>query len=412
MLGAMETGKRRTPLRTPRRRFIARAAALCFLAFVAHATPVEAASPTRFQLADVWEVESILVETESASASASRELAFGRAGRAALSRLVAKLVPTAAAGSLPPVPDSVLTTWIESLQVEEERFSATAYSARFRVVFRPEQVRLFLESHGIPWTEARSRPLLVLPIFTRNGSRPVLWKEGLNPWLSWWRARDAAVELVPLALPLGDAEDSFRISATDALAGDARALFAVASRYRARGVVVAHMDLLEEGDRSTARLLLHTQRYELGRSPESTFDVFYTTGAEDLSASFARAVLGFNGPLQEEWKRLNLVGAGLPAEVLAEFRMSGAAAWGSLRQRLDDLPSSLQTEVVGFRGARALVRLRSPGGEERLGEELLRAGLRLRALRNADASGAELAEDIPSHGLTLLDPSAFGAEER
>ena len=206
-------------------------------------TSTDAASSARF--ASAWLVSGIRLEAEAESAAQAREQVFAAVGQAALQHLWARILPAADIAEPPKVADSELARWIAELRVERERYSSVRYAAAFSVRFEPEPVRAFLESAGLRYAEAVSRPVVVLPLFTEGGREPRLFSSGSNPWYEWWRRRPPDSGLVPLLVPPGDLGDISLIGPREALAKDPSALLAIARRYGARGAIVAHMDLLE-----------------------------------------------------------------------------------------------------------------------------------------------------------------------
>ena len=103
--------------------------------------------------------------------------------------------------------------------------------------FSSDEVRRLLRVSGVPYAETVSKPVLIVAV-QRDAGGVLLWEDE-NRWRQAWEERAPHAGLVPFLLPLGDVIDLATIDAERALAGDAKALAALAALYGTSEVVVA-----------------------------------------------------------------------------------------------------------------------------------------------------------------------------
>ena len=358
------------------------ACACCLLLFALEHASQSANAQSTFaaQETSAWVISGVALESRAENATQAREQVFNAARRVALTRLWERILTPAAQGTVPHVSDATLNAWVETVRVRHERYDDTRYAAILTLRFRPEPIRAFLTGHQIIWAEAVARPLLVLPVLTHNSSAPILF-EGNNPWLEWWREAELQYGLVPIRVPLGGLQDLARVKGEQALASNASALHAISAQYQTRGVVVAHLDLLTS-DYGATRALLSATHYRPRETVPPLLEVFYPDpqADPDFQETFRQAADAILLPLQEEWRRRNLVNPDQETEIIAVLKTRNAQDWGKLRQALRTLTAAggvagVEAELFGFSGAEVYLRLSLGGGEEGLADSLISVGL-------------------------------------
>ena len=98
------------------------------------------------------------------SAQTARDAAMAQGRPQAWTRIYRRLTPQAMWGT-PAAPQrcTICSVVIRSFEVAGERRSTTRYLADVTFHFNPVAVRQILRQSGISFTEARSRPALVIP---------------------------------------------------------------------------------------------------------------------------------------------------------------------------------------------------------------------------------------------------------
>ena len=182
----------------------------------------------------VYQVSGIPVDVTAETATSAREAALAEGHREAYRRLMARLVLEDDAAYVPSLSQPEIAQLIQDFSVSGEKTSAVRYLADLTFRFKPEAVRDLFRANRLRFTETRSKPLLVLPIYLSERGEVLLWEED-NIWAFAWAERDLTEELVPILVPLGDLGDVAAIDVQRAVAGDSDAMSDIALRYGRKG---------------------------------------------------------------------------------------------------------------------------------------------------------------------------------
>jgi hypothetical protein len=298
---------------------------------------------------DAYAVSGIAVDATAASAAAARDKAIADGQREAFQQLIQRLVAKDAVKRIPPVSESSLTGMIDDFAVEEEHSSSVRYIARLNFRFRRDAVRQLLLNAGVPFAEERSKPIVILPVWS-GAQPPVLWEDP-NPWREAFAQRERGEGLVPFIVPLGDVEDLNAISAERALNADPAALAAIAERYQGEEVLITQA--IPEGE----RVSVVTRRFR-GATLVSTDQV----RAPDLNA----AVDAVTTPIEAAWKEQNLIGGGGEQTLTLTVPVSDLKDWTEIRGRLRSVSSLRKMSVLSLTRTGASVEITYAGDQRQL----------------------------------------------
>jgi hypothetical protein len=298
---------------------------------------------------DAYTVGGIAVDATAESAAAAREKAIAEGQREAFRQLLHRLVGQGAADRVQIADDAMLAGLVKDFAVEEERSSAVRYIARLRFGFDREAVRQLLLDSGVPFTEERSAPVVVLPVWSGGGA-PTLWEEP-NPWREAFAREERGDGLVPFLVPLGDVEDLGAINADQALNADPAALAAIAGRYQAGEVLVA--EAVPEGN----RVSVVVRRFQDG-ALLSTDQV----RAADVTA----AVAAVTDPIEQDWKARNLVGGGGEQTLTVSVPVASLKDWAEIRRRLQSVSSLRSMSVRSLSRGLASIDITYAGDQRQL----------------------------------------------
>ncbi|NIA70280.1 DUF2066 domain-containing protein [Pelagibius litoralis] len=359
---------------------------------------------------DIFTVRAVPVDKTAETAAAARQAAITAGHRLAFERLVDRLVPAAQKGKVPVLGPGLLEFYVLDFSVENERTSAVRYLAELTFRFNPEEVRALLRSSAVGFAEARSKPLLVLPVFEADGQVPRLWLEP-NPWRAAWSQRPVNGGLVPLQVPLGDLTDVAAIDAPGALAGDTAGLSAIGNAYGAGAVMVTQATLSGDPLTGGAKLAIVSSRYEQGRRVATTRESIAQQADETERALFARAARLVDAAVQETWKQQNVLQFGNRRAIAVFVPLRGLSDWLEVRKRIDGIASIQEIGVTTLSRREAEVQITFVGDEQRLTRALAQRDLFL-SLR--DDSNWELTlpgaaggvtEGAPRGGVAPLTPA-------
>lgn len=311
---------------------------------------------------------SVQVEATGESALLARASGLKQAESEALLKLLQEIYPEKAAEIVSRVGPDKAGQLVDSFDVVQEKSAAHAYAAEIRYRFNREKVeRLIAEERGLA-PQIDSKGLLILPLW-QQGNELLLW-EPKNMWRHLMSTAAMREGRGLLVLPFGDPHDAAILSHETLLAGDRKAMVALAERYGVRNVVIAQArNLAQENEPPHLRVMLRrpglkaeaepavmefaadnpsqTQKQLLERAArevarhlaESTaqYSLFADDKAEKVKARVARAEFRHN----REWMQLKRAFEGLPG---VEYMDIGAIS-----------PSFAQVTFY-FRGSDALIR--------------------------------------------------------
>jgi hypothetical protein len=316
---------------------------------------------------DAYTVSGIAVDATAESAAAARDRAIAEGQREAFRRLLQRLVGEGSADRVPPVDDAALSDMVKDLAVEEERSSAVRYIAKLSFGFDREAVRQLLLDAGVPFTEERSGPIVVLPVWS-GGQTAALWEDP-NPWREEFARQERGDGLVPFLVPIGDVEDLTAINADQALDADPGALDAIAGRYQASEVLVA--EAVPDGD----QVSVVVRRFQDGA----------LIGTDQVRApDFARAVSAVTEPIERDWKSQNLIGGGGEQTLAVSVPLTGLKDWTEIRRRLQSVSSLRRMSILSLSRGQAEIEITFAGDQRQLQLALAQRDLTLAA----DAAGA------------------------
>ncbi len=316
------------------------------------------------QSANVYAVSGVYVDETAADAAAAQASAFAAAQRIGYERLVRRLtVPdelAARGGAIPQLDAATIERLVLSVDVEEQRRSATRYIGRLTVRFDPSSVRTMLRQHNLSVVDTRTAAVLVAPTVVGD-----IAPETAALWREVWAQGGFGDELVPLATapeglqgaPAWDAAAPFAQSA-----GASSALFAT---------------LRVQGSTATASLVEVDANARRDRGEVAA----RINGSEPAALRAALASLAEQAStrIQNEWKARLATGAGQRARVSASALYQNQRQWEQIKDGLEGaaatLISEIRIEAVGREGA--LVSFSFVGDRNQLTNELARRGVSL-----------------------------------
>jgi Uncharacterized protein conserved in bacteria (DUF2066) len=191
--------------------------------------------------ADIFSVEGIEVDVKGPTAEDARIGAFRVAAKKGWGKLWDKLVDPSYKGKAPTISDADVYRVVSSIDVSNERMSATRYIARIAIAFDPGAVRAALSRSGAGFTQSRNRAMLLLPVLIDGGAATVY--EPGNPWAVTWAKFPLIRSSIEYVRAEGTLADTMMLNAFVARNRSPEVIASLLARYRADGVVVAKASL-------------------------------------------------------------------------------------------------------------------------------------------------------------------------
>ena len=316
------------------------------------------------QPGSVYTVSGVAVDRTADTAAAAREQALAAGHVAAFGRLLDRIVPRDRRGALPALDNAAIAPLVLSFGVDEEKTSDVRYLARLTFQFRRNEVREFLRAQGVAVAETRSKPALVLPVYSEVGAL-ALWDDP-NPWLAAWKRLPPPDGLVPLRVPAGDLADIRDISAEQAARGEEAPLQKISERYGVSGTIVARAAFVIDPGTGRRALSVATSRSGRALGDRTAVRSFLLEDGETVEAVCARAALALAVEIEEDWKNENLLRFDRQGELIAVLAVNDLRSWVSVRSRIREVAALRQSQMVSASRDRIVVRLSYYGDAEQL----------------------------------------------
>lgn len=313
---------------------------------------------------DVFTIRGVAVDVTAANGNAAKEQALADGQRQAFQQLLERLTAPADRAKLPKAdgPD-----YVRSFSIDNERASSVRYLATLTVRFNPVAVRKLLRDAGVPFTDTRGRPVVVVPVLKAQG-RTILWDDP-NPWRAAWTALNGG-GLVPLLVPPGEVADVQTLSPEQALAADPDRLAAEGARLQAGEVLVAVASLAPDGRRLDVRLSA------LPGTPKPFDAVAYDLqSGETAEQMMGRAARDVARALDAVYKLDSAQQTDQAEALSAIVPLAGFDDWLAVRAGLARVPQIRSYEVVSLSKTEAALVLHTVGGHDRVKSALADAGL-------------------------------------
>ena len=322
------------------------------------------AAPARAEQADVYVVTGVKVQATGARPEIARAKAVADGEAAALGRLLRKLTLAEDHARLPRPGIEAVRAAVRNFSVETENQQGDKYTAAIAYRFDRDAVRAMLEGAGVPFLEAPSPPLVVLPVWREEG-KPTLWDDP-NPWREAWMRHEPADTMVDFARLRGDLADLKAISGEEAAAGNRTALGRIGDHYKA-GLIAVALGTIEKGRRRIAVRL-----YDLANGRTSAVGVFPAgtdaAGLDKAAAQIARAI-------DATWKKNAVLIEQNAIVVRIRAPLQGLEHWIKIRQSLRSMPQLRGLTTVSMSPGEALVELRFAGTLAELRRQLDQRGM-------------------------------------
>ena len=339
-------------------------------------------------------VEGIKVDVTADNSVKAGEQAFEQAQVKAFKVLSKRMVAEAQAANLP-TPDSLtISSFVKDYEITNESLSSIRYVGTYTFRFNEAAVSKYFSVSGVSFTQASSKPLLVLPIFQINGKNSI-WSED-NIWMESWVRSNLSGGLVPIEVPIGDLMDISDIDDNNALSYDRKNLDQMLARYNAKeaAIMIAVPDLTlaaVTSDKARASGYLRISIYRTDRvSAEHVKDLnLETTNMETRAELYDRAVQSSFSALQKDWKRKTLSSAAQKQNFQVRALFDSLKQWTQIQQALNATIGLSELSILSLKRTDAMISFTFRGDAQRLRETLARSALNLDERIGREASALD-----------------------
>ncbi len=281
------------------------------------------------QNSDVYTVANVPIDIASGSATVAQDVAIKEGKSTAFNILMARLIPIEFTAQYPKVSQATLESLVLGVEVFNEKRSNVRYMADLKVVFDPEGVRTLILKSALPFSETKSKPILVLPILHYDYQTSFL--EQSNILRTSWLGREKYGDLVPVVILKGDQEDQQIINTFSALEGDESRIHLLRQRYDARSVLVSEVKYSESRLNS---LSLNIDYYSDAGKRSQVKDLERPPSIDDIEQFLNYAVATVHQEVTEEWKQKTLIQRGQLSRAVVRVPITSFQEWLTIRKRL------------------------------------------------------------------------------
>jgi hypothetical protein len=342
---------------------------------------IGAALPARAADA-LYTIEGVKVDVTAENAAQAREQAFNQAQTEAFTALAGRIMPESEMATFTPPDTDTISNMVEDFEITEERLSHVRYMATYIFRFKDSDVQAYFNHSGKTYTDVASRPMLVLP-FYQWGSRMVLW-DGDNPWLTAWTRVKSYAGLVPVTVPIGDAQDVSDIADNQALTYQQEAMDAMLTRYNAGDALIAIAtpmwpDTMQNVAADAVPHEVAVMLYRTGTAgPQFITTVKVTPAADDtLATLYDRAVDTVRQALQKDWKERTVAAPQSDNKLQARVQIASMNEWVETQKALNRAQGVENIKLVKLSPQEARIELTFRGTENRLRLALAQVGITL-----------------------------------
>ena len=283
----------------------------------------------------VFVIENVSVDETSSTALKAREKALETGQKGAWKKLLERMIFPEMVNKVADISYSELRSLIRGYQVTREKTSTVRYLADLNVTFNANEVRQYFLNNNIEYAETPSAPVLVIPIFIRQGAAS-LW-ETPNPWRDAWQNLPKQRGLVDILVPLGNLADIRDISAIQALRGDQKRLRKIVERYHAKTVVIAKA-FKRFGIKDNRPILeIIITKIQSNQVEETIIDTIQGEIGDDVLDLLGVGVTRVVNFVVDSWKEENAVTTGLLLRVPVVIPISGLNNWLGIKSQLDKI---------------------------------------------------------------------------
>jgi len=322
-------------------------------------------------------VEGVKIDVTADDAVSAQEQAFQQAQLQAFDILANRMVAERDVPNMVRPDASVIASMIKDYEVSKEQISAVRYVGEFTFHFDPKSLGNYFSISGVQYTDTKSKPLLVLPVFQKDGKTTIWGPENL--WMRGWASTQFGAALVPVEVPIGDLDDVADINDDNALRFERKSLDRMLMRYNAReaAIMIAVPDRilagLEMEQAASGSLRISIYRTDRGSAEYVSEFVLRPQNGQSVMQFYDLAVVrGFHA-LQKNWKKRTAASAAQSRFYYVRMPVDGLNELVDVQDILRTLPGLSKVSVVSVKPVEARLLLTFRGDENRL-REALRSG--------------------------------------
>lgn len=281
--------------------------------------------------ADIYTVDSIKVSKTGTSAKQAKEDATIAGQREAFTTLLGRIAPTSST-SFADIDSEKLGNLVQGIEVNDEKITATYYSATLSISFNRTLVDKFLNDNNIAFSAKKSAPIVLLPLYMENGKSSLFETE--NPLRQSLVNRAKENHVLNIVVPenlRGVDKNKLNPNIEEISPEGKDSLLKVGKNYNAEKIffIVATK---EPGALNIKLIDLKNSEDTVKEIPIKEID---KQPGEDIFACAARNI---NSVLEKQWVQGKIESDSMRTKYSINIPISSLAEWLSLKKKIEGLP--------------------------------------------------------------------------
>ena len=331
---------------------------MAFIAFPSgHSLALEAGSDE-----PLYTVSGIKVDKTASSAAIARERAMLDAEQKAYGTVLGRIsLPADSEGLNAPTIDE-LANMVDGVSISGEKTSSVRYIGTLTVSFKPKAVKRFLETNGVPYINAISAPVLIIPTINDNSGSS--FDPNHASFVVWRNHKDDSL-IVPVVLP--ESEGDLKDLVPDFLK-DKTSVSALKEAYGVEKVYIAGVNENTSAGNMTFYLS------EEGSETVQPFKFTVSTNvgkAKAYKAAFDTII----SKLENDFKQGNVVEFSSASSITAVVPIDSIADWLKVQKKLSGIAIIDHYELQAMRSDKVQIIIYFGRGINRLISEMAAAKL-------------------------------------
>ena len=336
--------------------------------------------PAAARGASVYTIAKVKIDAHADNAVIAKKRGLEKGPLLALKSIFKRFVPFKAYDRLASLTLAEANEVIDGFSVRNERNSSTRYLALLDYTFSRKKLQALFVKKGVPFFDRRSRKQVLMPVFNTSDDQ-ASDKKNEKQWWSAWRTIDFKHGLTDTRLyqaKQSDQELWQKIST-----GDRPQYETLRRRYATKKLILVDARLNEEGNRLVLRIY--------GEDHVGPIDYRQEIPLDDagVKQSYETAAKISYGIVEGRWREPQIAGDVVAIlsptndqdEVASSKRLisetvflrvafRGLRDWQQIKKRLQRIPGVQKMQVNSLSPRGADVRLKYPGGIDRLRSQL------------------------------------------
>ncbi len=317
--------------------------------------------------ADLFTIDGIKVNSTSTNAKQAKDNAMAAGQKEAFSKLLERIT-TSQPNNLANIDAAKISELVQGIEVNNEKITSTFYSATLSISFNRALVDNLLKDSNVSFTDKKSLPIVILPLFL-DGQSNLLF-EAENPLRSSLSATASANHVLNISIPSKGAVDKSSLTQNieNIDSSTKESILKMGQDYNADKLIliVAYKD--------ADKLIIRMQDLKdpAGAIKEMSFKNSDLQVGEDIFGKAARNIISL---FESQWIKDKADSNATSTKITLTVPFSSLEEWIAIRNRIENLSFLKSSAVTSLTAKYALIQISFSDDFESLTTKMNEQGL-------------------------------------